>query len=204
MRVHIGAIPSSPDFVPEAPWRPIREPSVRIMQLFALPLGVLMALGVAMLWTTLTPVRNLIPSFSIVSFLALCGRIHHCSRTNSCRRASRFWTIGQNHSGSVAFARSFLRALRRRNHARALYRGVSYAFGSHQLWAFNRMRGISVGIGMAGVCFLGQRVCRVRRCVRNRAGAVSDSTRSHRPQPELADILAPAGAVGFKRANEAD
>jgi putative zincin peptidase len=45
------------------------------MQVFALPLGVLTALGVAVLWLMLTPTVNLIPSFPILGTLALCGGI---------------------------------------------------------------------------------------------------------------------------------
>ena len=73
--MRIGAMPTAADFVPEAPWRPIREPSVRLMQLMALPLGAVMAFAVAALWTMLTPAPEVIPSFSVAGTLALCGGI---------------------------------------------------------------------------------------------------------------------------------
>ena len=75
MRVRIGAMPKAADFGPTAPWRPIREPSVWMMQLMALPLGALMAFAVAALWAMLTPAREVIPSFSLAGTLALCGGI---------------------------------------------------------------------------------------------------------------------------------
>ena len=59
MRFHMGAIPETPDFSPDATWRRLREPTPWVMQFFALPLGIVACLGVAALWFFLTPLREL-------------------------------------------------------------------------------------------------------------------------------------------------
>src|SRR5688500_731650 len=72
MRFHLGAIPSSPDFVPDAPWRPLRQPSSLWMeQLLALPIGVLAAVTVAALWFLVTPLRDITPATSLPAFLLM-------------------------------------------------------------------------------------------------------------------------------------
>jgi hypothetical protein len=55
MRFHLGAIPESPGFTPDASWRLIREPSLRVWQLIALPTGIVTAVAVAFLWFKVTP-----------------------------------------------------------------------------------------------------------------------------------------------------
>lgn len=55
MRLHIGEIPDAPDFVPDERWTRMREPTPWVMQALALPLGVGVAMVLAVLWMTLTP-----------------------------------------------------------------------------------------------------------------------------------------------------
>ena len=70
MRFHLGAIPSSPEFVPDAPWRPLRQPSSIWMEhLLALPMGVVAAVTVAALWFLVTPLRDMTPAMSLPTFL---------------------------------------------------------------------------------------------------------------------------------------
>src|SRR2546422_5849371 len=70
MRFHLGAIPSSPDFVPDASWRSMRQaPSPWLENLLALPIGVVAAVTVAVLWFLVTPLRNITPAMSLPTFL---------------------------------------------------------------------------------------------------------------------------------------
>ena len=71
MRFHLGAKPSSPDFVPVAPWRPLRAPPPRLRNLLALPVGVVAAAVVAVLWFLITPLRDIKPPMSLPAFLLL-------------------------------------------------------------------------------------------------------------------------------------
>jgi hypothetical protein len=72
MRFHLGAIPSSPDFVPDAPWRSLRQPSSPWLEnLLALPIGVVAAAVVAALWFLVTPLRDITPAMSLPAFLLL-------------------------------------------------------------------------------------------------------------------------------------
>lgn len=72
MRFHLGAIPGSPDFVPDAPWRCLRQaPAPWIENLLAVPLGVVAAVTVAALWLLVTPLRNIMPPMSLPAFLLL-------------------------------------------------------------------------------------------------------------------------------------
>ena len=48
MRLHLGPIPDA--FTPDSSWRPIREPGPLVMQLFAIPIGIGMALLVGYCW----------------------------------------------------------------------------------------------------------------------------------------------------------
>lgn len=64
MRLHLGAVPKSPDFVPDCKWRPLREPSPWLAQLIALPLGIAVTGLLAFLWYLLTPLRNYPSAFS--------------------------------------------------------------------------------------------------------------------------------------------
>jgi hypothetical protein len=70
MRFHLGAIPDSPDFLPDARWRLLRQPSAPwIENLLAVPAGVIAALAVAGLWLLLTPLGHIIPAMSLPRFL---------------------------------------------------------------------------------------------------------------------------------------
>ena len=72
MRFHLGAIPGSPDFVPVAPWRPLRQPpSPWRENLLALPIGVVAAGTVTALWFLVTPLRDITPAMSLPTFLLL-------------------------------------------------------------------------------------------------------------------------------------
>jgi hypothetical protein len=71
MRFHYGAIPSSPDFTPDDTWKSIREPSPWLMQLIALPIGVVTAAGAALLWLFLTPMGEAKPAAFIDALAAL-------------------------------------------------------------------------------------------------------------------------------------
>ena len=78
MKFHCGAVPDAPDFSPDAAWRPLREPSPWVMQLFAIPLGIVACIVVALLWRFLTPFRDV--SFNspgiLVIFLVAIIPIH--------------------------------------------------------------------------------------------------------------------------------
>lgn len=69
MRFHLGAIPSSPDFVPDPPWRSLHQPSPWIQNLLALPIGVIAAVVVVVLWFLVTPLRDITPAMSLPAFL---------------------------------------------------------------------------------------------------------------------------------------
>ena len=70
MRFHLGAIPSSPDFVPDPSWRSLRQaPAPWKENLLALPIGVVAAVTVAALWFLVTPLRDITPAMSLPTFL---------------------------------------------------------------------------------------------------------------------------------------
>jgi Putative zincin peptidase len=69
MRFHLGAIPSSPDFVPDASWRSLREPSPWLANLLSLPIGIVAAAVVAVLWFLVTPLRDVTPAIFLPAFL---------------------------------------------------------------------------------------------------------------------------------------
>jgi len=69
MRFHLGAIPISPDFVPDASWRRLREPSPWPEKLVVFPIGVAAAAIVAGLWFLITPLRDVTPALSLRGFL---------------------------------------------------------------------------------------------------------------------------------------
>lgn len=55
MRFQLGSIPNSPDFTPDTSWRALREPSPWLLQFIALPVGVIAAVLIGVLWLTITP-----------------------------------------------------------------------------------------------------------------------------------------------------
>jgi hypothetical protein len=59
MRFHFGPIPETPDFVPEPPWRAMKEPTPWLMQLLAVPVAVLSGVLIGALWFWLTPFKEL-------------------------------------------------------------------------------------------------------------------------------------------------
>ena len=70
MRFHLGAIPDSPDFVPDVSWRPLRQaPAPWIENLLALPIGIVAAAIVAVLWFVLTPLSDITPPMAVPMFL---------------------------------------------------------------------------------------------------------------------------------------
>ena len=71
MRFHLGAIPSSPDFVPDASWKPLRQPSPWMELLAAHPIGIVAAGMVAVLWLAITPfqLQDVTSTMSLRGFL---------------------------------------------------------------------------------------------------------------------------------------
>ncbi len=70
MRFHLGAIPGSPEFVPDASWRSLRQaPSPGLENLLALPIGIVATAVVAALWFLVTPVSDIVPPMSLPIFL---------------------------------------------------------------------------------------------------------------------------------------
>ena len=71
MRLHFGAIPSSPDFTPDTSWKPLRQPSPWVALLVALPIGIVAAVVVAVLWLAMTPlqVHDVTSTMSLRGFL---------------------------------------------------------------------------------------------------------------------------------------
>jgi hypothetical protein len=71
MRLHFGAIPSSPDFTPDALWKSLRQPSPGMELLVALPVGIVAAGVAAVLWLAITPlqVQDVTSAMSLPGFL---------------------------------------------------------------------------------------------------------------------------------------
>ena len=65
MRFHLGPIPSSPDFVPDASWRSLRAPPPWLGGLLSLPIGVVAAVVVVMLWLLVMPLRDIASAVSL-------------------------------------------------------------------------------------------------------------------------------------------
>jgi len=64
MRLHIGEIPDSPHFIPDMTWTLMREPTPWVMQALALPAGLGVAVALAVLWMTATPLAS-VPAPSV-------------------------------------------------------------------------------------------------------------------------------------------
>ncbi len=71
MRLHFGAIPSSPDFTPDASWKPLRAPSLWMGKLVFFPIGIVAAAVVAVLWLAITPLQVQ----DVISTLSLSGLV---------------------------------------------------------------------------------------------------------------------------------
>jgi len=71
MRFHLGDIPASPDFVPDASWKPLRQPSPWMALLAAYPIGIVAAGIVSVLWLAITPfqLKDLASTMSLRGFL---------------------------------------------------------------------------------------------------------------------------------------
>lgn len=71
MRFHFGAIPISPDFTPDALWKPLRAPSPRMEKLVFLLIGIVAAVVVAVLWLVNTPLQlhDVTSTMSLFGFL---------------------------------------------------------------------------------------------------------------------------------------
>src|SRR4030095_16411230 len=71
MRFHLGDIPSSPDFVPGASWKPLRQPSPWMELLAAYPIGIVAAGMVSILWFAITPfqLQDVTSTMSLRGFL---------------------------------------------------------------------------------------------------------------------------------------
>lgn len=72
MRFHYGGIPASPDFAPDASWKPMRELPPWSIQFVALPIGIVTTAFVWILWDGFTPVRLNPFTMELVPLLALC------------------------------------------------------------------------------------------------------------------------------------
>jgi hypothetical protein len=75
MRFQIGSIPETPDFAPDASWRPMREPTPWVMQFLALPIAILVAALTTLLWFTITPLEIPREPLSVPAFLLLFASI---------------------------------------------------------------------------------------------------------------------------------
>jgi len=76
MRFHLGAIPCSPDFVPDSLWRSLRQPSPWLEKLLWPAIGAVAAATVAATWFLVTPLRNVKLSMSLpASLLSVAGAI---------------------------------------------------------------------------------------------------------------------------------
>lgn len=70
MRFRLGAIPDSPDFVPDVAWKQLRQPPAPwIENLLALPIGLIAAGTVATFWFLFTPLQNITPAMSLPAYL---------------------------------------------------------------------------------------------------------------------------------------
>lgn len=74
MRFHLGAIPETPEFLPDSSWKPLREPTPWVMQLLALPVGIVACIVVGFLWFFLIPLRDISldsPGMVLIAFVAI-------------------------------------------------------------------------------------------------------------------------------------
>lgn len=71
MRLHCGAIPSSPGFTPDALWKPLRGPSLWMEKSVWLAIGIVAAGVVAVLWLAVTSlqVQDVTSTMSLPGFL---------------------------------------------------------------------------------------------------------------------------------------
>lgn len=75
LHVHFGPIPDSPDFLPDESWSLMREPTPWVMQLLAVPLGMVLSLTLAVFWFSLTPLGQAPPPSAAELFGALVAMV---------------------------------------------------------------------------------------------------------------------------------
>ncbi|HXR47184.1 MAG TPA: DUF3267 domain-containing protein [Candidatus Limnocylindrales bacterium] len=71
MQFHWGGIPKPKGFIPDESWKSLREPGPWMMQLFAIPLGVVAFIAIGALWFYRTETKESIfkPADSLVTML---------------------------------------------------------------------------------------------------------------------------------------
>jgi hypothetical protein len=69
MRLHIGAVPSSPDFIPDPLWKSLGYFSPWMEKLVVIPIGILVAVLIAVLWFAFTPLQDVNPTMSLSTYL---------------------------------------------------------------------------------------------------------------------------------------
>lgn len=80
-RFRFGPIPEDPEFHPEEEdWRPLKEPSPGIMQLMAVPIALIVVLGLAVAWGNVAPfsivVRDLASFGAVLLTLVVMIPVH--------------------------------------------------------------------------------------------------------------------------------
>ncbi len=99
MRFRVGSVPETPGFDPAPPWHPLREPTPWLMQLYALPVGLIAFLFFGGLWFLLTPLKNAsFDSPALLAALLICIPVHelihalvHPGAGRSAQSVLGFW-----------------------------------------------------------------------------------------------------------------
>ncbi len=77
MKLHIGPPPHNPNFSPEKDdWRKFKEPGAILMQVLALPIGLILAGFVAYTWLKLAPTQPSLNSLNLLLLFILLIPIH--------------------------------------------------------------------------------------------------------------------------------
>lgn len=66
MKFHIGGVPETTDFRPDASWRPVLGPGLWGLQLLAVLPALIFAAAVAWLWSYLIPIKDVWSSFDVI------------------------------------------------------------------------------------------------------------------------------------------
>lgn len=69
MRLNWGAVPGSPDFVPDQAWKALKEPSPWAFQVIATPIGIAAASFLGVLWFLVPPLRYISQPLPLASLL---------------------------------------------------------------------------------------------------------------------------------------
>jgi hypothetical protein len=134
MRFHLGDIPSSPDFVPDASWKPLRQPSPWMALLAAYPIGIVAAGMVTVLWLAITPfqLQDVTSTMSLRGFLvSFAGMAFPRADPSGCPPDVR--TVAAFDCGCGRADDGSLRPLRRRDDTQPLCRHPPHASDDHQL-----------------------------------------------------------------------